>query len=190
MRIIITEEQFNRFNRSSPALQNGIIRYLTLMFENGRRSYGKKNNNYGNLSEQWCIDGSVGLYASYYFKNGEFDIGKLLVSQSIIDNVRKVFSVKQSYVLHIFEEWYEDVMIPKFEELTNESGLSVDVIEVFKDERRCPPEFVKPEGITDDEMIDYIVANTLFKREDVIRQIEDGVDLDVLYFGIKNRDNK
>jgi hypothetical protein len=67
--------------------------------------------------------------------------------------------------------------------------LSVDVIEVFKDERRCSPEFVKPEGITDDEMIDYIVANTLFKREDVIKQIEDGVDLDVLYFGIKNRDN-
>lgn len=189
MRIIITEEQFNRFNRSSPALQNGIIRYLTLMFENGRRTYGKKNNNYGNLSEQWCIDGSVGLYASYYFKNGEFNIGKLLVSQSIIDNIRKLFSVKQSYVLHVFEEWYEDVMIPKFEELVNESELSVDVIEVFKDERRCSPEFVKPEGITDDEMIDYIVANTLFKREDVIRQIEDGVDLDVLYFGIKNRDN-
>jgi hypothetical protein len=175
MRIIITEEQFNRFNRSSPALHNGIIRYLTLMFENGRRSYGKKNNNYGNLSEQWCIDGAVGLYVSYYFKNGEFNIGKLLVSQSIID---------------VFEEWYEDVMIPKFEELVNESGLSVDVIEVFKDERRCPPEFVKPEGITDDEMIDYIVANTLFKRKDVIKQIEDGVDLDVLYFGIKNRDNK
>ena len=38
-------------------------------------------------------------------------------------------------------------------------------------------------------MIDYIVAHTLFKRQDVIRQIEDGRDLDVFYFDIKDREN-
>ena len=28
MRIIVSEEQFNKLNRSSPALQNGINKYL------------------------------------------------------------------------------------------------------------------------------------------------------------------
>jgi hypothetical protein len=189
MRIIITEEQFNRFNKSSDALQKGIIKYLNLLIRDGKRTFRTKNNNYGNLSENWCIDGLNLISANYYFENRKFESGHLSVSTRIVDNIRNVFSVKKSYALHVIEEWYDEVMVPKFEELVNESGLSVDVIEVFKDERRCSPEFVKPEGITDDEMIDYIVANTLFKREDVIKQIEDGVDLDVLYFGIKNRDN-
>jgi len=189
MRIIITEEQFNRFNRSSNVLQNGIIKYLNLYISEGKRTFRTKNNNFGNLSEDWCVDNVNSITAIYYFEDGKFDSGHLIVTNNFVNKISEIFSVKKSYVLHVIEEWYDEVMVPKFEELVNESGLSVDVIEVFKDERRCSPEFVKPEGITDDEMIDYIVANTLFKREDVIKQIEDGVDLDVLYFGIKNRDN-
>ena len=80
-------------------------------------------------------------------------------------------------------------MVPKFEELVNESGLNIGEIGTVERESRCKPEPVRPEGITDDEMIDYIVAHTLFKRQDVIRQIEDGRDLDVFYFDIKDREN-
>jgi hypothetical protein len=43
--------------------------------------------------------------------------------------------------------------------------------------------------ITDDEMIDYIADHTLFKRQDVIQQIEGGRDLDIFYFDIKRREN-
>ena len=80
-------------------------------------------------------------------------------------------------------------MVPKFEELVNESGLNIDEIGSVEKESSCIPEFVKPEGITDDEMIDYIADHTLFKRQDVIQQIEGGRDLDIFYFDIKRREN-
>jgi hypothetical protein len=80
-------------------------------------------------------------------------------------------------------------MVPKFEELVNESGLNIDNIDYVEKENPCKDEPVRPEGITDNEMIDYIVAHTLFKKQDVIRQLENGRDLDVFYFDVKDREN-
>ena len=71
MKIIITEEQFNRFNRSSGALQNGIIKYLNLLFSEGERTFSTKNNNFGSLSENWCIDGKNHFIVNYYFEDGK-----------------------------------------------------------------------------------------------------------------------
>ena len=172
MRIIITEEQFNRFNKSSAALQKGIIKYLNLLISNGKRKVRTKNNNYGNLSEEWCIDGLSSITAIYYFEDGKFSSGHLFISNDIVNNIRNVFSVKKSYALHV-----------------NESGLSIDDISSVEKTKPCKDEPVRPEGITDNEMIDYIVAHTLFKRQDVIRQLENGRDLDVFYFDVKDREN-
>ena len=189
MRIIITEEQFNRFNRSSLALQNGIVKYLNLLISEGKRTFRTKNNNFGNLSEDWCIDNVNSITAIYYFEDGKFESGHLIVTKNFVNKIKNIFSVKESYVLHVIEEWYDEFMVPKFEELVNESGLNIGEIGTVERESRCKDEPVRPEGITDDEMIDYIVAHTLFKRKDVIRQIEDGRDLDVFYFDIKDREN-
>jgi hypothetical protein len=190
MKIIITEEQFNRFNRSSGALQNGIIKYLNLLFSEGERTFSTKNNNFGNLSENWCIDGKNHFIINYYFEDGKFNVGKLIVSIKIVDQIRNVFSIRKSYALHVIEEWYEDVMVPKFEELVNEKGLSIDEILISTNiDSPCKAKFVRPDDLTDEEMIDYILAHTLFKKKDVIRQLEGGRDLDVMYADIKDREN-
>lgn len=189
MRIIITEEQFNRFNRSSNVLQNGIIKYLNLYISEGKRTFRTKNNNFGNLSEDWCVDNVNSITAIYYFEDGKFDSGHLIVTNNFVNKISEIFSVKKSYVLHVIEEWYDEVMVPKFEELVNESGLNIDNIDYVEKENPCKDEPVRPEGITDNEMIDYIVAHTLFKKQDVIRQLENGRDLDVFYFDVKDREN-
>ena len=174
MKIIITEEQFNRFNRSSPALQNGINKYLNQYIENGERRIKKKSRNYGNLGEDWCIDGKGTLSSYYYFDEGSFDKGQLIVAKEMVETISNLFSVKPSYVLHVIEEWYEDVMIPKFEKIVGESGLYINRIDTIERTYDCIPEPVKPEGITDDEMIDFIVKNTLYTKPEVIKKIESG----------------
>ena len=185
MKIIITEEQFNRFNRSSPALQNGINKYLNQYIENGERKIGKKSRNYGNLREDWCVDGKRTITAIYDFEDGEFNNGWLYISKEIIKTISKLFSVKPSYTLHVFEEWYEDVMIPKFEQIVSESGLYINDIDTFERIDDCVPEAVKPEGITDEEMIDFIVKNTLYTKPEVIQQTESGErDLEDFYLDI------
>jgi hypothetical protein len=92
----------------------------------------------------------------------------------MVETISNLFSVKPSYALHVIEEWYEDTMIPKFEQIVGESGLYINLIDTFERTHDCIPEPVKPEGITDEEMIDFIVKNTLHRRPDVIKKIESG----------------
>ena len=185
MKILITEEQFNRFNKSSPALQNGIIKYLNHYIGGGNRKITQKSRNYGNLGEDWCIDGKEKINVYYYFDEGKFDEGYLMVDKEIIETISKLFSVKSSYILHVIEEWYEDIMVPKFEEIVGESGLYINRINISDRAYNCVPEPIKPEGVTDEEMIDFIDKNTAYRRQEIIDKIESGEeDLEDFYLHI------
>jgi hypothetical protein len=185
MKYIITEEQYKRFMKSSPALQNAITKYLNQYIEGGERKVAKKSRNYGNLREDWCVDGVETITAIFYFEDGKFEGGNLIVSKNLIKTIQSLFTVKESFVLHVIEEWYEDIMIPKFEQITGESGLYLNEIGSSDRDHECIPEPVKPEGITDEEMIDFIYNNTAYRKEEVIDKIESGErDLEDFYLDI------
>jgi hypothetical protein len=75
-------------------------------------------------------------------------------------------------------------MIPKFEEIVGETGLYINEV-AFSKEHECIPESVKPEGITDEEMIDFIDKNTAYRRQEIIDKIESGErDLEDFYLDI------
>ena len=75
-------------------------------------------------------------------------------------------------------------MIPKFESIVGESGFYIKNIDTIPT-RPCFPEPIKPEGITDEEMIDFIDKNTLYKRQEIIDKIESGErDLEDFYLDI------
>ena len=94
-------------------------------------------------------------------------------------------SIRRSYLIHVIEEWYDNTMVPKFEEIIGESGLSIDGVDVWDKEHECMTDSVKPEGITDEEMIDFIDNNTAYTRKEIIDKIESGErDLDDFYLDI------
>jgi len=185
MKYIITEEQYKRFVKGSPALQTAITKYLNQYIEGGQRKITKKSRNYGNLREDWCVNGVESISAYFYFRDGNFDEGLLIVSKNLIKTIHSLFTVKESFVLHVIEEWYEDTMIPKFEEIVGESGLYINRIDWADKDHECIPEPFKPEGITDEEMIDFIDKNTLYTRREIINKIESGErDLEDFYLDI------
>ena len=185
MKIIITEGQYNRLNKSSQSITNAIIKYMNEYIGKGERKITKQSRNYGNFREDWCINGKETISAFYYFEKGEFQKGSLSISKKIIKSLSNLLSIRHSYLIHVIEEWYDDTMVPKFEEIVGESGLSINDVDVWDKEHPCRQEPVKPEGITDEEMIDYIVNNTLYYRDDVIGKIESGErDLDDFYLDI------
>jgi hypothetical protein len=185
MKIIITENQYNRLNKSSQGITNAIIKYMNEYIDKGERKIEKKSRNYGNLREDWCINGKETISAFYYFEKGKFEKGSLSISKKIIESLSNLLSIRRSYLIHVIEEWYDDVMVPKFEEITGESGLSIDEVDVWDKEHDCMPESVKPEGITDEEMIDFIDKNTAYRRQEIIDKIESGErDLEDFYLDI------
>jgi hypothetical protein len=185
MKIIITEGQYNRLNKSSQSITNAIIKYMNEYIGKGERKITKQSRNYGNFREDWCINGKETISAFYYFEKGEFQKGSLSISKKIIKSLSNLLSIRHSYLIHVIEEWYDDTMVPKFEEIVGETGLSINDVDLWDKEHPCRQEPVKPEGITDEEMIDYIVNNTLYYRDDVIGKIESGErDLDDFYLDI------
>ena len=185
MKIIITEGQFNRLNKSSQGITNAIIKYMNEYIDKGERKIAKKSRNYGNLREDWCINGKETITSVYYFEEGEFQKGSLSISKKIVESLSNLLSIRRSYVIHVIEEWYDNTMVPKFEEIIGLSGLSIDEVDVWDKEHDCLPEPVKPEGITDEEMIDFIYNNTAYRKEEIINKIESGErDLDDFYLDI------
>jgi hypothetical protein len=191
MKYIITEEQYKKLNRSSQSISNAIIKYINQYIENGKRKVTPKARNFGNLREDWCVDGKETITAIYYFEDGRFNQGYLMVSKSLVEVLSTALSIRKSYVLHVILEWYDETMVPKFEQIVGESGLSIEEISAFDRDPECIPEPEKPEGITDEEMIDFIVKNTLYKEEDVIETIESGEEsLEDLFLHIVDLQNK
>ena len=184
MKIIITEEQFKKFIKSSPVLKELIEKYLNKYISKGTRKIGKKSRNYGNLREDWCVNGNEVITMVYYFEDGRFDNGTLLISKDIVKDIQNIFGVRESFVINVIEEWYEGTMIPQFESIVGESGFYITTIDQV-DTKPCVPEPIKPEGITDEEMIDFIDKNTLYKRQEIIDKIESGErDLEDFYLDI------
>lgn len=184
MRFIITETQYKKFLTSSPKISDSIKNYLNTYISKGRRKIGIKSRNYGNLREDWCVNGKETIVVIYYFNNEEFINGNLLVSESLIDDLQSFFSVRKSYIVQIIEEWYDETMVPEFEKITGENGLYITDIE-YTEEHDCIPEPTKPEGITDEEMIDFIDKNTAYRRDEIIDKIKSGErDLEDFYLDI------
>ena len=182
MKFILTESQLNRLNKSSEKITSAIIKYMNEYIDKGERKITKKSRNYGNLREDWCINGKEAITAFYYFEEGKFERGSLAISKTIVEKLSNLLSIRRSYLTHVIEEWYDSTMVPKFEEIVGESGLSIEGVDVWDKDHECMPEPVKPEGITDEEMIDFIYNNTAYRREEIIDKIESGErDLDDFY---------
>jgi hypothetical protein len=185
MKIILREDQYRRLNKSNQSITNAIEKYMDKYISQGVRTIGKKSRNYGNLRETWCVNGKETISVYYQFDNKKFRNSFLTVSRNLVNHLSEVLSIRPSYVMHVISEWYEDTILPKFEEMSGESGLSIDEIITQNKDEDCIEESVKPEGITDKEMIDYITKNTLYTEKDVIEAIESGDEnLDDLYLQI------
>jgi hypothetical protein len=191
MKFIVTETQYRKFAKSSINIQNSIYKYLNDYISTGKRKIGIKSRNYGNLREDWCINGREEISAIYYFENNEIYEGMVFIDEELVKTISSVFSVRKSFVLTCIEEWYDDIMVPKFEQLVGESGLFISEIGTLDRIHQCIPEPVKPEGITDDEMIDFIVNNTLYRKNEVIKMIESGErELEDFYLDIVDTVNR
>lgn len=190
MKYIITEQQFRKLNKSSKSISSAIVRFMNEYISDGRRKITPKSRNYGNHSEHWCINGKETIVAIYYFDNDKFDRGFLSVSKQIVDILTESLNIRKSYVLNTITEWYEDTMVPKFEQLVGESGLSIDDVAYSNYDTDCVPEPEMPEEISEQEMIDFIVKNTLYNKKDVIEKIKSGENLEDFYLHIVDIQNR
>jgi hypothetical protein len=186
-KVLKEEDERRRYIKSTDSLRKVITLFLDDYIEDGNRIIGKKSRNYGNLREDWCVNGKEVITAIYYYEDGKFYSGSLMVSWTLVEKIKKIFNTRKNFVMNIIEEWYEDTMIPKFEQIVGETGFYFDDVDLYDGDHDCIPEPVKPENITDEEMLEFIVDNTAYRRDEVINKIESGErDLEDFYLDIVN----
>lgn len=194
MKYLITESQYNKFFKGGPDLQSAVIQYLNNMMNGANRKVKPKSRNYGNLREDWCKDGKEIMSAHYYFgepdgedniKNKNFYNGQVYINEKIVNTISKLLNLRVKYILHVISEWYDETYAQKFAKEMNEPHLHIDDAEVLDKEYPCAPDIAAPEDISEEEMIEYIVKNTLWKRDEVVNIINNGErDLKDFYLDI------
>ena len=201
MKYIISEAQYNKLFKGNQTLESAIVQYLNNMMKGATRKVTPKSRNYGNLREDWCKDGKEIISVHYYF--GEMDEddneisknfyeGQLFINENVVNTIAKLFNVRKKFILNVIAEWYDENHTQKFAKEVNEPNLHIDDAEVLEKEYPCSAEITIPEDISDEEMIDFIVNNTLYTRQQVMNIIENGErDLRDFYLEIlENNDRR
>ena len=99
----------------------------------------------------------------------------LYIYPNMIDIMKKVFPVRQNYLMYLIEEWFEDTYMNKIQQMLNRNDLSLDYISKSTKNKGdlCVPPMTKPEDITTQEMMDFIKKNTLFSYKDMEKHEEE-----------------
>jgi hypothetical protein len=173
IRKILKEEVQKRYFRGTPIIEMAVIRYMDRLMNGANRVVNEKKVNYGNLRETWCKNGKEFLTAIYYFEDGVFQGSALYIDEKIVNHISQLVQARKTYILNVIAEWYDEKYTTKFGQEQNSPELEIEECDVidFKD-KDCPQEIVVPEGITREEMIDYIVSRTSY-RENELEELDD-----------------
>jgi hypothetical protein len=94
----------------------------------------------------------------------------LYIPKEFVNDILNYIPIRKNYLIYLIEEWFEDNFL---DDVINEMGrddISIDELSFTDIVDVCvPPITEKPEGVTQDDMIDYVMKNTLFKRNDLLK---------------------
>ena len=174
MKYLITEDQYQRVVKGNPNIESLINKFLDNYMKGVTYVSTPKSRNYGNLNQDWCKNGVEVMSTMYYFEEGEFYNGYLSVDEELVKDIMTLFRVRKSYVLHVISDWFEEKYSTEFARKMGEPELGIDDVDTDDKKVPCSKESTLPEGITKDEMVDFIVKNTAYRRDEVINKIESG----------------
>ena len=103
----------------------------------------------------------------------KFETSTLVIHSNFVDGILGVFPIRRNYFYYLIEEWFEDTFLNKISNMVGRNDISVDELSFSNMSYACVPPMTKPEDVTQDEMIDYIMKKTLFKRKDLLKYEDD-----------------
>jgi hypothetical protein len=100
-----------------------------------------------------------------------FESGELQIPKDIFDELNLDIPVRKNYLKYVIQDWFEDTFLETIQNKMGRNDISIDDISIHPEKTQiCVPPITKPEGVTEEEMIDFIVKNTLWKANDLIKK--------------------
>jgi hypothetical protein len=194
IRKILREEVQKRFVKSSQNIERIIIRMMEGLISDSTRIVVPPEDNYGNLSEQWCKGGKVVLEARYYFNSDEDDEteekfynGSLFVNEEEINFLSQTLQVRKAYILNVITEWYDEKYTTKFGQETGHPELEIDDTDVVDWSHNCY-QMIDTSKLSREEMIGYLDKETAYRRNELEDMSDD--ELISTYRSVYNSRNR
>ena len=103
-----------------------------------------------------------------------FEEGTLMIPESIVNELRDYVPIRRNYLRYKIEEWFDDNIMPEVTKTMGRNDINIGQFsEHPKTAQVCVPPVEKPEDVTEEEMIEYILKTTLHRRDGLLRREEE-----------------
>jgi hypothetical protein len=185
IRHILKEEVKRRYDKPTPKVEQLVYRWLNDYFD-GAQMYHHKSWE-STHSFEFCNHGKEIMGVILYFNTDEsvfddkrkteernFESGYLMIPKNIMEELSSDIPVRISYLKYIFEEWFDDTYLGEIQKFMDRNDIYISEFDVNSgDAEICVPPVTKPEDVSEEDMIDYIVKTTLFFRDVLLRREEE-----------------
>jgi hypothetical protein len=185
IKLILEDEVNRKYAKPSPKVEQLVYRWLDNYFDGSQMYYNKSWETRHDF--EWCNNGKEIMDVVLFFKDDEsvfddkrkteerdFDSGELSIPKNILNDLASDIPVKVSYLKYVIEEWFDDTYLGEIQKKMGRNDIYISEFNIDqRDAQTCVPPVTKPEGVTDDEMIDFIVKNTLWNANDLIKREEE-----------------
>ncbi len=180
IKLILEDEVSRKYAKPTPKVEQLVYKWLNKYFD-GVQMYHKKHYE-STHSFEFCKNGKQILDVTLYFhtdysgdedrrktEERSLDRGIMGVPKNVFDDLTTDLPMRVSYLKYLFEEWFDDTYLGEIQKKMGRNDLYIDEFDVYNsDGDICFPPITKPDDVTEEEMIEYILKAGRYKMKDIL----------------------
>jgi hypothetical protein len=181
IRHILKEEVSRKYDKPTPKIEQLVYRWLNDYFDGAQMYHNKSWES--THSFEFCNNGREIMDVILYFHNDDnvyddkrkteerdFEKGYLMIPKNIMEELSSDIPVRISYLKYIFEEWFDDTYLGEIQKFMGRNDIYISEFDITsRDAEICVPPVTKPEDVTEEDMIEYILQTTLYSRDKILK---------------------
>jgi len=141
IKLILEDEVSRKYAKPTPKVEQLVYKWLNKYFD-GVQMYHKKH------------------YESTH---------SMGVPKNVFDDLTTDLPMRVSYLKYLFEEWFDDTYLGEIQKKMGRNDIYIDEFDVYNsDGDICFPPITKPDDVTEEEMIEYILKAGRYKMKDIL----------------------
>ena len=178
---MLDEEVTKKYSKPTEKVEQLVYRWLNDYFDGAQMYHNKSWES--THSFEFCNNGKEIMDVILYFHNDEnvyddkrkteerdFESGSITIPKNILIELSSDIPVRVSYLKYIFEEWFDDTYLGEIQKFMGRNDIYISEFDIMNvDAQTCVPPMTKPEDVTEEDMIEYILKTTLYGRDKILK---------------------
>jgi hypothetical protein len=184
IKLILEDEVNRKYEKPTPKIDQLVYRWLNDYFDGAKMYHDKSWET--RYDFEFCKNGKEIMSLIIFFEDNsvdyddrrkteerDFDSGFLYVPNDIFKELMSDIPVRASYLKYLFEEWFDDTYLSEIQKVMRRNDIYISEFNIEGNVKTCVPPMTKPEGVTEEDMIELILKTTLFRRDAIMKQEEE-----------------